>query len=378
MDFGFLPPEINSARMYSGPGSGSLLAAAGWWDSLAAELDTTAATYESVLASLTGLYWHGPAAQSMSATAAPYLDWLQATAEQATQAAMQARAAAAAYELAFAMTVPPAAVTANRLQLAALVATNFFGQNTAAIAATEAQYAGYWAQDATAMYAYAANSAVATRLTPFSAPHRTTDPAGLTAQGEAVARAVNAAATKPVTQVITAAPALPTQTAAANGPSILPSDFSALNAIALVGTALNGTFKMEATATGVIQAEHDLGMLPAAGVTAAEVVPAPPLGGAPGLGGGAGLGNVTATLARAGSIGSMSVPASWTTPRGGPVTALPGGGFPALPGGDELTGSRTGVPGMPGLPGATGSRAAGVVPRYGVRITVMARPPCAG
>ena len=49
MDFVFLPPEVNSARMYSGPGSGSLLAAAGSWDSLAAELSTTAESYESVL-----------------------------------------------------------------------------------------------------------------------------------------------------------------------------------------------------------------------------------------------------------------------------------------------------------------------------------------
>jgi PPE-repeat protein len=49
VDFAFLPPEVNSARMYAGPGSGSLLAAASSWNSLAAELSTTAETYESVL-----------------------------------------------------------------------------------------------------------------------------------------------------------------------------------------------------------------------------------------------------------------------------------------------------------------------------------------
>lgn len=137
--------------MYAGPGSGSLLAAAGSWDSLAAELSITAAVYESVLSGLTGLSWYGPASQAMAASAAPYVGWLHATAERAQQTGIQARAAAAAYELARAMTVPPPAVAANRTQLATLVATNFFGQNTAAIAANEAQYAEYWAQDASAM-----------------------------------------------------------------------------------------------------------------------------------------------------------------------------------------------------------------------------------
>ena len=161
MDFVFLPPEVNSARMYAGPGPGSLLAAAGSWDSLAAELGTTAETYESVLSGLTTFEWRGPASEAMAAAVAPYMGWLQTTAAQTRQTAMQAREAAAAYELAHAMTVPPPAVTANRAQLAALIATNILGQNTAAIAATEAQYAEYWAQDAAAMSGYAASSAAA-------------------------------------------------------------------------------------------------------------------------------------------------------------------------------------------------------------------------
>ena len=81
----------------------------------------------------------------------------------------RARAAVGAYEAAYAMTVPPAVIAANRTLLAALVATNFFGQNSPAIAATEAHYSEMWAQDAAAMYGYAASSAAASTLTPLRA-----------------------------------------------------------------------------------------------------------------------------------------------------------------------------------------------------------------
>jgi PPE-repeat protein len=131
---------------------------------------------------------------------------------------------------------------------------------------------------------------------------------------------------------------------------------------------------MEATPAGVIEDEEELGMLPNLGA-AAEVAPVPVLGGAgSNLGGGGGLGNVTATLARAGTVGSMSVPTGWAAPSSSPVSALSAGGVSTA----ELTGSGSTVPGAPGMPEWTASRATGVIPRYGVRITVMARPPAAG
>jgi PPE-repeat protein len=374
MDFVFLPPEINSARMYAGPGAGPLLAAAGSWDSLSAELGITAGIYESVLSGLTSLYWRGPASEAMSATAAPYLGWLHATAEQAQQTAMQSRAAAAAYELAYAMTVPPVAVAANRTQLALLVATNFFGQNTAAIAATEAQYAEYWAQDATAMFGYATSSATATQLTPFSSPHQTTNPAGLAAQNAAVAQAnASAAATDQASQALSVA--LPT--AAADPTSFIPAELTILTVIQAAGTTFSGTWKMEAVPTGVIEDEKDLGVLPELASGPAEVPPTLALAAVPQLGGGAGLGNVTATLARTGTIGSMSAPASWSAPSTNPITESSGSPL-TLPGTGERAGSGSGMAGIPGMPGGTFSRATGVVPRYGARLTVMSRPPAAG
>ncbi len=194
MDYGAFPPEINSARMYAGPGSGSMLAAAAAWDGLAADLHSAAAAAGSVISGLTGESWRGPASTSMAAAVAPYLTWIGATAPQLEQAAMQAKAAAAAYEAAFAMTVPPPVIAANRAQLMALIATNFLGQNTAAIMATEAHYGEMWAQDAAAMYGYAANSAAATTLTPFTTPKSTTNPAGVAGQNAAVAHAAGTAA----------------------------------------------------------------------------------------------------------------------------------------------------------------------------------------
>ena len=189
LDFAMLPPEINSARMYSGAGPGPMLAAATAWHALAAELGATAAGYSSVLSDLTGQAWYGPASASMAAAAAPYVVWMSTTAGQAEETAAQAETAAAAYEAAFVATVPPPVIATNRAQLAALIATNFLGQNTPAIAATEAQYAEMWAQDATAMYGYADSSAVATRLTAFTEPQQTTSPSGLTAQSAALTQA---------------------------------------------------------------------------------------------------------------------------------------------------------------------------------------------
>jgi PPE-repeat protein len=375
MDFAFLPPEINSARMYTGPGSGSLLVAAGSWDALAAELGTTAENYESVVSGLTTLHWRGPASELMMATAAPYASWLYTTAEQTRQTAMQARAAATAFEQAYAMTVPPAVVTANRMQLMVLITTNFFGQNTAAIAATEAHYAEMWAQDAAAMSGYATASAAATTLTPFSSPKQTTNPAGLAAQAAAVAQAdANAAAADPVSQAISSA-------AQALLPMFNP-ELGFLDIIAGAYSTVSAVRDFEGTADGIIGGEKNLGILPDLSKVAAELAPPLPAlqqsaGAASGLGGGVGLPNaVLASVARANSIGPLSVPASWSAPSTRAVSALSPAGLTTLAGTEDAAGS--GMPGVPGMPAPTVARASGVLPRYGVRLTVMAHPPAAG
>ena len=141
VDFAALPPEINSGRMYAGPGAGPMTAVAAAWDALADDLYLAAAAFGSAVSDLTSS-WLGPSSVSMAAAATTYVSWITATAMQAEQTAAQAMAAVAAYEAAFVMTVPPPMIAANRALLLALVATNFFGQNTPAIMATEAHLRG--------------------------------------------------------------------------------------------------------------------------------------------------------------------------------------------------------------------------------------------
>jgi PPE-repeat protein len=187
MSFMMFPPEVNSALMYTGAGSGPLMAAASAWDELAAELETTATSYQAVIQQLTGGPWLGPSSVQMTSATAPYIAWLQGSSLQAAQTSAQARLAAAAYEGAFDATVPPTVIAANRALLAALVATNFLGQNTPAIAATEALYMEMWFQDGLTMDTYALVSQQATAL-PEQSPAPTSSDGGTSANAAAAAQ----------------------------------------------------------------------------------------------------------------------------------------------------------------------------------------------
>lgn len=153
MSFSVFPPEINSGLIYTGPGSGPLLEAAAAWTNLAAELSTSATATHSVVTNLTST-WTGMGSAAATSSVAPYVTWLQQASANATQNAALATQAAALFEAARAGSVPPPVIAANRAMLLALISTNFFGQNTPAIAATEAQYEAMWAQDGAAMDTY--------------------------------------------------------------------------------------------------------------------------------------------------------------------------------------------------------------------------------
>jgi len=380
MDFGALPPEINSARMYAGPGAGPMMVAATAWNTLAAELSSTATGYESVITELTGEQWLGPASASMAAAVQPYVAWMNVTAAHAQHAASQATASAAAFETAFAATVPPPVIAANRAQLAALVATNFLGMNTPAIMATEAHYAEMWAQDAAAMYGYAASSASAGTLTPMTPPTPTVNPAGLAGQAAAVAHAGTATGSQAgLVQTISSLPnavaGLASPLAAADPPS-LPTTFVANAINGAVNTA--AWWVMNAIPSGILLV-HAANSAPAtiAEAASAETVAGglgvTGLAGAVGPAGSTGFGGapVLAGLGQASTVGGLSVPASWSaaipaTSSG--ASALAGSGWAVAP---EEAAPVAAVPaGIPAV--ATAGKSLGFGgPRYGFKPTVM-------
>jgi PPE-repeat protein len=185
MEFTTLPPEVVSALIHSGPGAESLIEASSAWQRLGTNLEDSAGIYSGLLSSLTEA-WRGPSSLAMAQAVDPYLTWLRTTAQQSRQTASSVLAAAAAFSVVHATVVPVSQVAANRTRLAHLLATNTFGINLPAIAETEDQYQGMWANNSAAMSRYQAASTQATRTLPqFSSPRSITNPNGVAAQANA-------------------------------------------------------------------------------------------------------------------------------------------------------------------------------------------------
>jgi PPE-repeat protein len=386
-DFGAFPPEVNSAKMYAGPGSTSLLSAAAAWNGLASELRSQAANYTSIVSNLTGEGWRGQASTAMAAAAAPYAAWMNTTAAQAEQTANQAMSAASAYDAAFGMTVPPPVIAANRTQLASLVATNLLGQNGPAIAITEAQYGQMWAQDATAMYGYAAQSATATKVPAFTTAPQTTAPGALAGQAAATTQATGTSTQASLSQLTSAVPTtLQGMASPATSTSSSTSGLSGLESLLSGGSSGNsqldsfwstwgpnanlwntltstGTFNPAQIAQTVTSSSF-LGPGALAGSQGLGAVS--PLDMAVGLGSGThgisgltGLGatgsSMSASLGQSTSIGQLSVPPSWSAvapSAPSPVASATGSSPLAAP-----PEGATGVPGVAPAGAAMGARA---------------------
>jgi PPE-repeat protein len=338
LDFGALPPEINSGRMYVGAGSGPMLAAAAAWDSLAADLQSAASSYGSTVGGLVAGAWTGPSSTTMAAAAAPFVTWVSSAAAQAEEAAAQAKLAAGAYETAFAATVPPPVIAANRALLAVLVATNFLGQNTPAIATTETHYLEMWAQDAAAMYAYAGSSSTASQLTPFTEPPQTTNTTGTAAQSAAVSQSSTSTGLNigtQLSQLINSVPntlqSLATNSSASASGALLPlpplpaglaADLTNWNTIMSTSTGLYSPFfGWSAMAGGPFlsfgqtfaYAQNGQGLAAFGVPKVISGALAPIASEMPHLSSAVSTGApVSAAMGRASLVGSMSVPQGWT------------------------------------------------------------------
>jgi PPE-repeat protein len=385
------------------------MVAAAAWDGLAAELTSAASGYHSIITELTSGPWVGPSSAQMVAAVVPYVGWLTTAGAQAEESANQARAAAAAFDAAFTMTIPPYVVAANRVLLAALVATNFFGQNTPAIMATEAEYIEFWAQDAVAMYGYAGASAAATAFAPYQSPPNTTTPEGLFNQAVAVAESVAqpagnsgqtaAATSSQLTQAATIPQLL--QQLANNSPFInglqqflgaIPNgtnpfsvDIPANWATPILKQTLQAYFGI-----GIANFGWSIGQQTTRGLgttvgAAGGWFPTPQfaglhLGGAFGVNavsGGGGNGALLASAGNAGKVGALSVPANWTTPTSQATTTL--AAMEETPANAGAAGGSNAL--LRGMPmGAVGRRTAGYgyTNKYGFRYSVLTRPPSAG
>ncbi|RUP06444.1 MAG: PPE family protein [Mycobacterium sp.] len=244
MDFIGLPPEVTSALIHSGPGAEPLLEASFAWQRLGYDLEESIRAYSPVLASVTEA-WHGPASTAMVQAVGTYLTWLGGTAQQCLALGSSAQAAAAAFGAVQAAVVHPSVISANRVRLAQLLATNGLGKNVAAIAETESQYERMWVSNAAAMYRYQAASAQALQLPLFTSPPSITTPEGPAAQAEAVQTAATSATSSNVSNVLANAAAA-VAPADAVAPPVSPAD-ALLQAIGVTFDPNQGWFGLANT-----------------------------------------------------------------------------------------------------------------------------------
>ena len=290
-------------------------------------------------------------------------------------------------------------IEANRSLLAALVATNVLGQNTPAIAATEALYTEMWAQDAAAMYGYAGASATAAQVNPFTTPPQTTNSSGPMSQSAATVQSAGTSSGTDLDTIMSSGPqvisGMPQALQALSSPQALDSvasttgtSTSSTSATSLLNelstpmkfasmpmSMLSKLFTAGSTATAAkaaTTAANELGAAHAVGLASS-----PGALGSSGLG--AGVPSLSAGMGRATTVGALSVPSAWTgaTPSVSTAgTAMHLGGAPSLA--TAPTGTQAAMPPMMPVANMGGRQGAVTPTRFELRSTVVPFTPAAG
>jgi len=405
MSFSIFPPEINSGLIYTGPGSSSLLEAAAAWSQLAGELMTSATATHSVIANLDST-WTGVGSAAATASTAPYVAWLeQASATAATNAAL-ATQAAALFEAARAASVPPAVIAANRAMLLALVSTNFFGQNTPLIQATEHQYEVMWATDGATMDTYSGSAEANNNALqqPSAVPQSAQATTQSATPGAADGTPIPGTGTGPTGYDFTTVGSY--LTALGVDTSVLPSSMDTLLATPM--SQLNAAISPLTGASSIgMMGVRFLMMLPqlarmggAAGATAGTLAGASSTGGAgtlmtqigdfvnDKLQGAVGVlaghfssatSAISAKLGQAASMGALKVPGAWASAADGMVRAAPVLPATTVSAPIQTMSAASGLPGGPfghAMMGAMAGRGMGAIAAKAPK--VMPRSPAGG
>lgn len=388
-----MPPDVASGLVYTGPQSLPLAAAAAAWQALAADLGATATAMQAAVANLVGTSWTGPTSVTMGGAGEQHVQWLVQAAARAQETATLAGQAAAVVEAVYSGVVPPPVIAANRAALATLIGTNFMGCNSGAIAANVAQYQGMWAEDSTALYSYAGDSAgVVGGLIPFTPIAPTVNPAGAADQALSVSQAAAQSAGNAAQKATSATNQLGSNTSSTAGgasdimsmaPQFLSSVPQVLQGMAQplmsgMSSPIQSLSGFQSLLSPFMSGLGGSGMGGAPALAAVSSPLSSAMGGAGG-GIGGGTGALSAAMGGAPKLGGLSVPATWAA-----SAQSAGGANNATSATSGINATSAAAPG--GASGGMGGGAApmaamngrsqsdGNGPSYGSPIRVLPRP----
>jgi len=178
--------------------------------------------------------WQGPGGEMMQLSAGEFISILEAASTWIQTASQQALEVVSAHQAAVTAMIPAEVSLTNRTTQGTLVATNFMGFNTPAINALDAQYGGFWINNAGQRSVYGAVVSMALGLlaTPAPMSPNAPDPAGpATGVAEAAGQAGIQGGLQAAGQTMTTAADAPAA-AGSSGQSAMSSAVSSMGSMA--------------------------------------------------------------------------------------------------------------------------------------------------